>query len=172
MKEKDLTQLDDKGKLSPAEKYELDENDKKILAILIQFEEEKPTYEEIGLLLKPPMTKQAVHWRINKPSFKKALKDYYDNWESLVIKAQRAALRKITNQVNDSDPKISQEACKFLLTPKFVKQVDQMPIQLGQQIIISTEMAPNGALLRKVSVEQIATTETPESQAAEDLPKP
>lgn len=154
--------------LSPAQKYRLDEVDQKILAMMIQFEDTKPTLAEIGQSLTPSITPQSVHQRVNKPSFVRALKEYYDDFTSMIVKAQRDALRKIHKQVNSLNENISQEACKFLLGPKFVKQVDQMPVQMGQQIIISTEMAPNGALLRKVSVAQIATAET---QEPEDPPK-
>ena len=97
------------------EKYELNDNDKRIIQYKLQYPE--ITHEELSLLL--DISREYITRRLNTPIFKKALAELSDNfgadWKKRIIAAKEKASKKLVKLIDDKNPSISIRACEQIL---------------------------------------------------------
>ena len=115
----------DVTKNSIYEKYNLNENDKKVLDYKTRFE--SITHEEIASILK--LHRKTVTVILNKPIVKKILSELNGGWIEILIKNKDKAARKLIKLVDNPNPAIAIRACEDILQLNKVDLSDDQPEQ-------------------------------------------
>lgn len=142
--------------LSVTEKYRLDAKDQQLLALVMEYPD--APLHELGEVL-GGISKQAVHQRVTKPAFKKALSELLMQQEDLIAKIRNRALRKLQGLLNSNNERIALEAARLalgaILDPKSGADIS-MPVS----ITFKTRISESGSVTREVETIEAEKTNT------------
>lgn len=155
----------DDGEEEKVHKYLLDELDRKIIKLIMDF----PEMKRIDLAKEVGLSEGHLYKRIGRPSFKKFLADLLADTGEIMAKNATLASRKLAALINHADPNIALQAVRMALHP-FLNTA-RLEFKNTQEIVYIAQFGGDGQIIsdRKEIHAQTAPKNTLELLTGKDV---